>query len=74
MFIRHYPPQDGEGVALLDDVSVIQWERLEEDPTIELDVPAPNNWSWMRFTPDAITDSIGVDLTHRIFTLNSSAY
>lgn len=60
-------PSTGEGAVYIDDVSLIEWEASNTAALTGFTLPTPNNYGWMRFTTSATT-SLGVTLTHRVFS------
>lgn len=65
-----HPPASGEGRVFLDDVQLVQWEDTLSGLDQGVDVPSPNNWSWLRIRPlSSSVETVGVTLTHReLFT------
>ncbi|MCZ6794579.1 MAG: CapA family protein [Planctomycetota bacterium] len=68
-YFRHHPPEAGEGYVCVDDIALIQWEGSAQAGS-GVDLPTPNDWSWLRFTPlGPARQSLEVTLTHRLYTL-----
>lgn len=70
-YFRHVPPATGEGRLFVDDFSLIHWEKSSSYAQYGFAIPAPNNWSHVRFTNVAAgVGNLGVTLGHRTFTVN----
>ncbi|HLU48177.1 MAG TPA: carbohydrate-binding protein, partial [Planctomycetota bacterium] len=68
-YFRQYPPDAGDAALFLDDVSLVLWEDVLGGADAGVDVPTPNNWSFLRIHADSEADAIGVTLTHRVYEL-----
>jgi len=70
-YFRIVPPATGEGRFFVDDVSLVHWEKSSLYPLNGFSLPAPNNWSHVRFTNVAAgVSTLGVTLGHRTFSVN----
>lgn len=67
---RHSAPNAGEGRAFVDDVAVVAWDKPVAHAELGVDVPAPNDVGFVRFSDIAggVT-KLGVNLTHRTFAV-----
>jgi hypothetical protein len=68
IYFKQAPPASGEGRAFVDDVALIQWEGVANNAQNGVTLPAPNNWSFVRFNNLAAdVTSLGVTFTHRSY-------
>lgn len=68
--LQQSPPNTGEGRVYIDDLAVVEWDPPAGDAKAGADVPAPNNYGFVRFTGiSGGVAALGVTLTHRIYSL-----
>ncbi|HEY8375341.1 MAG TPA: CapA family protein [Nannocystis sp.] len=71
---RHSAPATGEGRAFVDDVAVVAWDPPVAHAELGVEVPAPNDFGFLRFSNVAAgVGKLGVNLTHRTFAVKSEA-
>jgi hypothetical protein len=64
LWLRHYPPTEGEGLALFDDFACVSWEEsLELNHPIQLQVPHAHDFLRLEGAPG----SVQLHLTFRSF-------
>ncbi|MDI1475524.1 CapA family protein [Polyangium sp. y55x31] len=69
-YFRTSPPATGEARIFIDDFGLIRWEKSSIYALNGFEIPAPNNWSHVRFTNVASgVSSLGVTLGHRTFSV-----
>lgn len=68
--LQQSPPNTGEGRVYVDDLAVVEWDPPAGDAKAGVNVPAPNNYGFVRFTGiSGGVGTLGVTLTHRIYSL-----
>ena len=65
LYLRHYPPQQGEGIAMFDDFACVNWEEPRENLTniIQLQVPHGKDFVRLSGSPGLVK----LHLTFRAF-------
>ena len=68
VYLRGYPPDDGQARYFFDDVAIVEWDDQTHDATDGVDFATPNDWSYVRCDPDSGSSSLGVTLRHKTYT------
>jgi hypothetical protein len=70
-YLKESPPLAGEGRVYVDDLDLVRWEGSSTAALSGIQLAAPNNWDYVRFTSVATgVSTLGVTLTRRSFTAN----
>jgi len=70
-YFKQTPPTTGEGRIFLDDLDLVRWEASNTAALAGFNLPAPNNFAYVRFTNVAAgVTTLGVTLGHKSFTAN----
>ena len=68
-YFKQSPPAAGEGRVFIDDVDLVRWEAPNSAALAGFNLPAPNNYAYVRFTNVAAgVTTLGVTLGHKTFT------
>ncbi len=67
VYLRGYPPDDGQARYFFDDVAIVEWDDESYDATSGVDFTTPNDWSYIRCDPDSSSADLGVTLGHKTY-------